>query len=598
MIRTPLRPLARILEARAKGENPDAIEHQNRRLRHEQMRDNDRNRAEGRLLVLGVCFFCAFVVVGARMGLLAVSDPVEPRAHAPGSIIANTRADIVDRNGRILATNLDTHALYAQPPHMIDREGAARKLAKIFPDLNEERLIKDFTGKRKFLWVKKKISPEQMQAVHDIGDPGLLFAPRDMRLYPNGRLAAHIMGGSSFGREGVSAAEVIGVAGAEKYFNDYLSDPANAGKPLELSLDLSVQAASERVLEGGMKLMNAKGATSILLDVHTGEVVSVVSLPSFDPNKRPRPALDGDPSDSPLFNRSVQGVYELGSTFKIFAAAQAMELGLVNANTMIDTKGPMRVGGHNIGEFHNKNYGTLSVSQIIEKSSNRGTGRLALMIGKERQQEFLRSLGLFEKSSFEIIEASGSTPLLPARYTDLSAVTISYGHGISTTAMHLAAGYAAIANGGRVVKPTLIKQDGPQMGTRVMREEVAAASRRMLRDVVVGKNGTATFAEVPGYFVAGKTGTADKPKPRGGGYYKDKTITTFASMFPAHDPRYVLIVTLDEPVETSSGKPRRTAGWTAVPVAAEMIRRVAPLLGMRPAIEPVGVAGITLTSSN
>ncbi len=191
---------------------------------------------------------------------------------------------------------------------------------------------------------------------------------------------------------------------------NYLRDPANAGKPLELSLDLSVQAASERVLEGGMKLMNAKGATSILMDVHTGEVISVVSLPSFDPNDRPRAAVTGDPSDSPLFNRSVQGVYELGSTFKIFAAAQAMELGLVNADTMIDTAGPMRVGGHSIGEFRNKNYGTISVSQIIEKSSNRGTGRLALMIGKERQQEFLRKLGLFEKSSFEIIEASGCTP--------------------------------------------------------------------------------------------------------------------------------------------------------------------------------------------
>jgi len=572
MIRTPLRPLARILSARASGENPDAIENQNRRIRHEQMRDADRGRAEGRLLVLGVFFFCAFAVVGARMGLLAVSDPVEPRAHAPGSVIANTRADIVDRNGRILATNLDTHALYAQPPHLIDAEGAAKKLAEIFPDLKEERLIKDFTGKRKFLWVKKKISPEQMQAVHDIGDPGLLFAPRDMRLFPNGKLAAHIMGGASFGREGVRAAEVIGIAGAEKYFDDYLRDPANAGKPLELSLDLSVQAAAERVLEGGMKLMNAKGATSILMDVHTGEIVSVASLPSFDPNNRPRPAVEGDPSDSPLFNRSVQGVYELGSTFKIFAAAQAMELG-------------------------NHNYGTISVSQIIEKSSNRGTGRLALMIGKKRQKQFLEKLGLFERTPFEIVEASGGRPLLPQRYTDLSAVTISYGHGISTTAMHLAAGYAAIANGGHAVKPTLLKQSGPQLGERVMRSDVAAASRRMLRDVVVGKNGTASFAEVPGYFVAGKTGTADKPKPRGG-YYKNKTITTFASMFPAHNPRYVLIVTLDEPVETSSGKPRRTAGWTAVPVAAEMIRRVAPLLGMRPAIEPSGVAGITLTSSN
>jgi len=353
-------------------------------------------------------------------------------------------------------------------------------------------------------------------------------------------------------------------------------------------------------MEGGMKLMNAKGATSILMDVHTGEVISVVSLPSFDPNDRPRAPIVGDPSDSPLFNRSVQGVYELGSTFKIFATAQAMELGLVNADTMIDTSGPMRVSGHTIGEFQNKNYGTISVSQIIEKSSNRGTGRLALQIGKERQQEFLGSLGLFEKSPFEIIEASGSTPLLPpaARYNDLSTVTISYGHGIATTAMHLAAGYAAIANGGRVVKPTLLKQSGPQMGPRVMREDVAAASRKMLRDVVVGDDGTASFGEVPGYFVAGKTGTADKPKTRGGGYYTDKTITTFAAMFPADNPRYVLVVTLDEPSENSGPKPRRTAGWTAVPIAAELVRRVAPLLGMRPAIEPSGVTDITLTSSN
>ena len=558
MIRTPLRPLARILDARARGENPDAIEHENRRIRHEHMRDRDRSRAEGRLLVLGVFFFCAFAVVGARMGLLAVSEPAEPRASAPGAIISNTRADITDRHGNILATNLDTHALYAQPPHMIDPLGAAEQLAAIFPDLKKERLVKDFTGKRKFLWVKKKISPEQMQAVHDIGDPGLLFAPRDMRLYPNGTLAAHVMGGSSFGREGVRAAEVIGVAGAEKYFDEYLSDPANAGKPLALSLDLSVQAASERVLEGGMKLMNAKGATSILMDVKTGEVISVASLPSFDPNNRPRPATSGDASDSPLFNRSVQGVYELGSTFKIFAAAQALELGLVNENTMIDTSGPMKVGGHRIGEFKNKNYGTISVSEIIEQSSNRGTGRLALMIGKERQKEFLEKLGLFDVTPFEIVEASGGRPLLPKRYTDLSAVTISYGHGISTTAMHLATGYAVIANGGRKVKPTLVRQSGPQLGERVMSERTAAAARRMLREVVAGDDGTASFGDVPGYRVAGKTGTADKPRPRGG-YYKDKTITTFASMFPADDPRYVLVVTLDEPVETSSDKPRRTA---------------------------------------
>ena len=595
MIRTPLRPLARILEARQKGENPDAIERENKRIRHEQMRDASRQRAEGRLLVLGVFFFCAFTVVGARMGVMATTDPTEPRAAAPGSVISATRADIVDRNGNLLATNFETHALYAQPHHMIDPQGAVKKLMAVFPDLNEERLLRDFTGKRKFLWIKKKISPEQMQAVHDIGEPGLLFAPRDMRLYPNGSLAAHIMGGASYGREGVHAAEVIGVAGAEKYFDDYLRDPANGNKPLELSIDMTVQAASERILYGGMKLMNAKGATSVLMDVHTGEVISAVSLPSFDPNDRPHAAVTGDASDSPLFNRSVQGVYELGSVFKIFTAAQAIDLGIATADTVIDTSGPMKVGGFRIGEFRGKNYGKQTVTGIIVHSSNRGTGRLALEIGAERQQEFLKNLGFFEPTAFEIVEASGGKPLLPQRWQELSTVTVSYGHGLSSSPMHLAAGYSAIANGGHKVTPTLRKQSGPVVGPRVMSERAAADARAMLRAVVT--EGTASFAEVPGYQIGGKTGTADKPGPRGG-YLEDTVIATFASIFPAHDPKYVLIVTLDEPVETSGDKPRRTAGWTAVPVAAEMVRRVAPLLGLRPTVEPDSLAGITLSSSN
>ena len=583
MIRTPLRPLARILDARRKGENPDAIERENLRIRHEQMRDRARQRAEGRLLVLAVMFACAFGVVALRMGALAASEPSEPRAQAGGASIIASRADITDRHGRVLATNMETHSLYAHPQQMIDPEGAAEKLVEIFPDLDRERLLRDFTGKRKFLWVRKKLSPEQKQAVHDIGEPGLLFGPREMRLYPNGALAAHILGGASFGREGVHSAEVIGTAGIEKYFDAELRDPARGGAPLQLSLDLTVQAATERVLLGGMKLLNAKGAASVLMDVHSGEVIALASLPDFDPNDRPRPLTKGDASDSPLFNRAVQGVYELGSTFKIFASAQALELGLVTPDTIIDTAGPLKVGGFRIGEFRNKNYGPLTVSDIIVKSSNRGTGRLALQIGVERQQEFLKSLGFFEPTPLEIVEAEGGRPLLPQRWTDLSSVTISYGHGLSSSPLHLAAGYAAIANGGHVVKPTLLKQDGPRLGPRVMSARTAAQSRAMLRKVVT--EGTASFGEVPGYHVAGKTGTADKPRKRGG-YYDDKVINTFASFFPAHDPKYVLVVTLDEPVETSGDKPRRTAGWTAVPVAAEMIRRVAPLLGLRPTPEP------------
>ena len=595
MIRTPLRPLARILDARRKGENPDAIERENLRIRQEQMRDTARSRAEGRLLVMAIMFFCAFTVVGLRMGSLAASEPAEPRAQVSGASIIASRADIVDRKGRILATNMETFSLYAHPQQMIDPQRSATELVKIFPELDEDRLRKDFTGKRKFLWVRKKLSPEQKQLVHDIGEPGLLFGPREMRLYPNGALASHVLGGASFGREGVHSAEVIGTAGIEKFFDAELRDPAREGAPLELSLDLTVQAVAERVLLGGMKLLNAKGASSVLMDVQTGEVISIASLPDFDPNDRPRPLTQGEAADSPLFNRAVQGVYELGSTFKVFAAAQALELGLVSPETVIDTSGPMRVAGFNIGEFNNKNYGPLSVSDIIVKSSNRGTGRLALSIGPERQQEFLKRLGFFEAIPLEIVEAAGGKPLLPKKWTELSSVTISYGHGLSSSPLHLAAGYAAFANGGHKVVPTLLKQSGPQLGPRLMSEQTATQSLDVLRKVVT--EGTASFGEVAGYSVGGKTGTADKPKPRGGGYYDDKVINTFASVFPTNDPKYVLIVTLDEPVETSGSEPRRTAGWTAVPVAAEMIRRIAPLLGLRPEVETRHLDGMINTSN-
>ena len=592
-MRTPLRPLARILQARASGENPDSIEAENKRRRHEEMADKARQRAEGRLLVLGLAFFCAFVVIGGRMGTLASSVPEEPRASAVGNPIIGQRSDIVDRNGRILATNLQTHSLYAHPRDMIDPAHAANGLAEIFPELDAAELLKDFTGERKFLWVRRQISPEQMQAVHDIGSPGLLFGPREMRLYPNGPIASHILGGASYGREGVASAEVIGVAGVERQFDAFLRDPANEGAPLELSLDLTIQAAAEEVLAGGMSIMNAKGASSVLMDIHTGEVISMVSLPDFDPNNRPRVATEGDQSDSPLFNRAVQGVYELGSVFKIFTVAQAMELGLINPNTMIDTQGPLTWGRFRIRDFHD--YGpALSSTDVIVKSSNIGTARIAMMLGADRQREFLGSLGFLEATPLEMIEAPTGAPLLPRNWSEISTMTISYGHGLSSSPVHLAAAYAAMANGGTQVEPTLLRMENQVVGPRIIREEISQRAVSMLRQVVV--RGTASFGRVPGYEVAGKTGTADKPRSSGG-YYDDKVIATFASVFPASDPKYVLIVTLDEPSENSGAKPRRTAGWTAVPVAAEIIRRVAPLLGLRPQVDTPQSIGVTLTSN-
>ena len=594
MIRTPLRPLARILKARERGEDTHAIEAENLRLRHEAMRDTSRLRAEGRLLVLGAMFAIAFGTIGMRMGALAGSTPQEPQAAVRGNPIIGQRADITDRNGRILATNLQTYSLYAHPQDMVDPVYAADELVKIFPELKLDKLLADFSGARKFLWIRRQISPEQMQAVHDIGSTGLLFGPREMRLYPNGAIAAHILGGASYGREGVASAEVIGVAGVEREFDELLRDPAREGEPLALSIDLTVQAAAEEVLAGGMSIMNAKGAASVLMDLHSGEIISMVSLPDFDPNNRPHVLTTGDQSDSPLFNRAVQGVYELGSVFKIFAVAQALELGLINPDTMIDTKGPLQWGRFKIRDF--RNYGAqLSVMDVIVKSSNIGTARIAMEIGAERQQGFLTSLGFTKATPVELSEAPSGAPLLPRNWSEISTMTISYGHGLSSSPLHLATGYASLLNGGTRVEPTLIRRATPQNGPRIVSEAVSTQARDMLRQVVV--RGTASFGEVSGYEVGGKTGTADKPKENGGGYYDDKVITTFASVFPANDPKYILIVTFDEPSENSGAEPRRTAGWTAVPVAAEMIRRTAPLLGLRPQVDTSEPIGVTLTSN-
>ncbi|WP_019954070.1 peptidoglycan D,D-transpeptidase FtsI family protein [Yoonia vestfoldensis] len=593
-MRTPLRPLARILKAREKGENPDVIEAENRARRHAAEQDKARSRAEGRLLLLGLMFFCAFIVIGGRMGTLASSVPEEPRAAAEGNPIIGQRADIVDRNGRLFATNLDTFSLYAHPRQMIDPARTASQLAAIFPEMDAEKLLADFTGQRRFLWLRRQLSPEQMQAVHDIGSPGLLFGPREMRLYPNGSLAAHILGGARYGREGVSSAEVIGVAGVERQFDTFLRDPANEGAPLQLSIDLSIQAATEQVLAGGMALMNAKGATAVLMDIHSGEIIAMASLPDFDPNNRPQVATTGDQSDSPLFNRAVQGVYELGSVFKIFAVAQAMELGLVNANTMIDTTNPLTWGRFRIRDF--RNYGPEnSVTNVIVKSSNVGTARIAMQIGAERQRDFLGQLGLLQPTPVELIEAPTGAPLLPRNWSEISTMTISYGHGLSSSPLHLAAAYAAMVNGGTRVEPTLLHNPDPQPGPRVISQAVSRSVVGMLRATVT--EGTASMGDVLGYEVGGKTGTADKPRAAGGGYYEDKVISTFASVFPASNPQYVLIVTLDEPVETSGVEPRRTAGWTTVPVAAEIIRRTAPLLGLRPHVDMGDPVGVTLTSN-
>lgn len=578
-VRRPLRPLARVLAARASGENPDRVEHEARAARAQHRHRAERERAETRLLLMAAGFLIAFAAIGVQMGLVAASEAGEPKRTAATSPIVAQRADIVDREGRVLAKNVATYSLYAQRSEMVDPRAAADGLTEIFPDLDADRLFLAFKTKD-FHWIKRSLSPEQRQAVHDLGEPGLLFGPREMRLYPNGRLAAHVLGGTGFGIEAVHAAEIVGRAGVEKTFDAFLRDPAEGGRPLRLSLDLSVQAATARVLASSMRLFDAKGASAVLMEAGTGKIRALVSLPDFDPNDRPLPPSEGDPSESPLFNRAAQGVYELGSTFKIFTVAEALEAGRVSPQTLIDTEGPMVQGRHRIRDF--RDYGpVLSVTDVIVKSSNIGTARMALAAGAPRQRAFLEGLGLFEPAPIELPEARRARPLVPKRWSDIHTMTVSYGHGIAATPVHLAAAYASVVNGGTRVGPTLL-EDGAAatpVKARVISERTSRQLRAMLRDVVV--RGTASLGDVPGYRVGGKTGTADKPKATGG-YYDEKVIATFAAIFPADRPEYVLVVTLDEPEDRSGTELRRTAGWTAVPVTFEIIRRIAPLMNMRP----------------
>ena len=592
MIRRPLRPLARILSARAQGKDPDLIEAEERAARLAARHRAERQKAETRLLLLGLVFVLGFTTVAGRMALLSAAVPVEPRAALASDPIRAQRAEIVDRNGALLATNIVTASLYAQPATMIDPKRAAVELAEIFPDLDAGTLEARFTDGRKFLWIKRSISPEQRQRVHDLGEPGLLFGPREARLYPNGAVAAHVLGGASYGREGVHAAEVVGTAGVERVFDERLRDPERTDQPLRLSIDIEVQSALEEVLAAGMAEMNAKGAMGILMEADTGQIRALASLPDFDPNLRPPLPSRGDPADSPLFNRAAQGRYELGSTFKPLTVALALDTGLVAPTTLIDTKGPMRWGRFTIRDFHN--YGPqLTVEDVIVKSSNIGAARIAILQGSKAQQDFLKRIGMFEPVSVELTEAARTTPLLPARWSDLTTMTISYGHGIAVTPLHLAAAYAMIANGGRRVTPSIVLQDvAPDESSRVISERSAAEVRSMLRQVVL--RGTARQADVPGYEVAGKTGTADKPLPHGG-YARDRVISTFASFFPATHPEFVLVIALDEPVNVINGTKVRTAGWTAAPVAAKAIRRIAPIMGLRPGADPEHLAPVLYT---
>ena len=530
------------------------------------------NRIRFGALMLGL----AFIVLASQMTAVVRDGQNPDERRSVAAPVSQWRADIVDRNGELLATNAQTHSLYAHPQEM-SQEHISRGLeglGAIFPDLDAERLRRQFTQSRKFIWIRDRVSPRQMQAVIEIGVPGLHFGKRQTRIYPNGRLGSHILGGTRYGREDVNWAEILGVGGVEKGLEPMLTDKASGIKSVTLSMDLKLQGIVEEVLAHGVELYSATAGAAILMDARTGEILSLASFPDFDPNNRDDYFKQTNSDYGPLFNSAIQGVYELGSTFKVFAAAQAIDLGLVNASTMIETTG-LRTAGKTIKDYFG--YGEpIPVEQVVVKSSNVGAARLGLMIGGVRQQEFLEWLGLTRVTNIEVAEAGIAKPLLPGRWGRHSTITVSFGHGISVSPAHLASAYAVFANGGCRVDATLLKREGELPGCdRVISETTSRTVADMLGKVV--REGTATKANLDSVQVGGKTGTADKVRPNGG-YYKDRVIATFASVFPVDEPRYVLVVTLDEPTTNDGSKWQRGAGNTVVPVAGEIISRVSPFL--------------------
>ena len=388
---------------------------------------------------------------------------------------------------------------------------------------------------------------------------------------------AHIVGGVRAVNEGVRFAEFEGAGGVERFFNARLSDPDKSATPLQLSLDLTLQQVLRQELGRATTDFDAKGASAVLMKVATGEILGMASLPDYDPNIR-RQRFVGDPAYHPRFNRAAQGKYELGSVFKVFTAAMALEERVAHAGSIFDTPRHLRFGSHKIADSH-RMPPRMSLEDIVVESSNVGTARIALVVGMRRFRDYLTRLGLFQPSGVELSEALGE-PLLPERWTDLSMVTASYGHGMAVSPVHLAAAYATVANNGIRIKPTLLAGEA-KVGDRVFSQSVSREMLRIMREVVL--RGTATRADVPGFGVAGKTGTANKVI--NGRYSDDKVVATFASVFPWHAPEYVLVVSLDEAEDRSGRITLRGAGSTAAPIAAAIIARSAPLLGMRPIIE-------------
>ena len=515
--------------------------------------------ARRRLGAIGMTLAVGFALLGLRAIELAVTGPATASVAQAVSDESVQRGDLYDRTGQVLATTLETHSLYADPALVWDAGETAEALAGVLPDVDVEALTRDLSSRRRFVWVRRNLTPRQRQAVFSLGMPGLAFRTEPRRVYPRGRLASHVVG--------YADRDLNGLAGAERAFNRALT--SGDGRPVALSIDMAVQFHLDEVLRSSMAQFSAEAASGIVMNVRTGEILGLVSLPDYDPN---RPS---DASPAERLNRSAQSVYEMGSTFKAFTVALALEEQIADLDTIYDATEALRIGGFEINDYHGEDR-WLTLRDIFTHSSNIGSARVALEAGTEAQRGLMRDLRLLERAPLELAESAD--PLLPRNWGPTETATISYGHGLAVSPIATITAFASIANGGIYVQPTLLPVAANEtiLGERVMSADTARQVMELMRDNVT--DGTGGFAEASGYLVAGKTGTAEKPSR--GGYDRNRLISSFSAVFPYDNPQYAVLVLLDEPQGTAQTGGYATGGWTAAPATGEIISRIAPILGV------------------
>jgi cell division protein FtsI (penicillin-binding protein 3) len=552
-------------------------------------RNADRAAKSRTRVALAVAGFAAvYAVIAVRLIMFAVT-PESHMVRRAGSqdAVATARPDLVGRNGEILATDVRMPSLFGEPRKIIDVDEATELLTAVLPDLDATEVRERLGSKRGFVWLKREIKPKQQQEVHRLGIPGIGFLSENKRIYPNGAEVSHLIGHVNIDNQGI--------AGLEKWLDGQgLADLHRAGfavdnqqRPVELAVDLRVQHAMRDELIAAAEKFKAKAAAGLVVDVNTGEIISMVSVPDYDPNN-PRQA-----NDPTRINRLTTGVFELGSTFKALTLAMALDSGKVTLSSSSDARVPLRYGRFNIHDYHAQRR-ILTIPEIFTYSSNIGTARAALAMGVEHHKWFLKKLGQLDRLRTELPESA--EPLVPKRWGELNTVTIAFGHGLSVAPLQAVMAINALVNGGSLIPPTFLKRTPEQakaLATQVIKPETSDKMRYLMR--LNAEKGTASKADVMGYYVGGKTGTSEKVV--GGRYSKTKLLNTFTAIMPADKPRYQVLIMLDEPQPLKETHGYATAGWNAAPTAGKVIARIAPLLGMEPRFDLAPAEQLILASS-